>query len=165
MIIKEFLPNPIGSDKEWEYIKIFNDGNEPVLFNGWSIKNLSGKIYNLSGELGAQEELILPYLKTKIPLNNNGETVFLYKNKTLIDNLGYAGGTGIKAGEIIRQGHGLLEKSQLRTDFQNNELVNPPAGNKLSQIIYIDFLIAAILAGLGLYIILQLEEKLEIKLF
>ncbi len=160
MIIKEFLPNPVGRDKDGEYIKLFNDGNQPILLGGWSIKNLSGKIYNLSGKLGAQKELVLPYLKTKIPLSNNGETVFLYKNGALIDKLGYAGGTSLRAGEIITR------KQLITNELQNNQTINAPISNQLSnQFIFTDFLTAAILAGLSLYIILELEKKLEIKLF
>lgn len=171
MIIKEFLPNPAGNDKDGEYIKLFNDSNNPVLLGGWSIKNISGKIYKLSGELGAKEELILPYLKTKIPLSNNGETVFLYDEKGLLaDKLGYAGGTGLKVGEIINRNQKLATNNQQLESRPNSQITNypMPAGRQelqISNFLFINFLIAAILAGLALYIILELEKKLDIKLW
>lgn len=162
IIIKEFLPNPLGNDKDGEYIKIFNDGNQQVSIAGWRVKNLSGKTYNLSGELGAQKELVLPYLKTKIALSNNGETVFLYNEKgILIDKLGYAGGTGLKIGEIVRKNQ-QLPINNLQTDYP----INFPAVNQIATKFFLaDFLIAIILAAIILYIILQIEKKLGIKLF
>jgi len=50
--------------------------------------------------------------------------------------------------------------------MDNNQLFNYQIANyPISRPLFIDFLIAIILAGLGLYIILQLEKKLDIKLF
>ena len=92
MLIKEFLPNPIGQDADGEYIKLFNDGNLPVNLAGWSVKDASGKTFNLSGSLDGGKELLLPYLQTKVSLNNNGEQIFLYDNAgKLIDELSYSG--------------------------------------------------------------------------
>jgi hypothetical protein len=159
MVIKEFLPNPVGSDKKGEYIKLFNDGGNIVSLSGWQIKDASGKTFNLSGDLSAGKELILPYSKTKIALNNNGEQVFLYDNAgKLVDKLDYIG---------------QAEEGQIITRIMNNELgiMEIEYGqlnnnrNNWQQVIFIDFLTAAILAALGLYIILQLERKLNIKLF
>jgi hypothetical protein len=90
MIIKEFLPNPIGKDTEGEYIKLLNNTSETAKLDGWKITDLSGKTYTLKGGLGADEELILPYSVTKIALNNDGETLFLYNaDNVLIDELSY----------------------------------------------------------------------------
>src|SRR3989344_6239001 len=109
MVIKEFLPNPVGNDKEGEYLKIFNDGGNAVLLDGWSIKNIAGKSYKLTGKISAGGELVLPYSRTKIPLSNNGETVFLYDEKSVLaDKLGYAGGTGLKEGKIVTRNQKLV---------------------------------------------------------
>lgn len=162
MIIQEFLPNPVGNDKESEYIKIFNNGDNVVLLDGWSVKNIAGKSYKLSGKINADEELILPYSKTKIPLSNNGETIFLYNEKSvLVDRLGYAGGAGLKVGERV------IKRPTANESINNDQLLNYSSANYLitDKFLFIDFLTAAILAGLGLYIILQLEKKLDIKLF
>ncbi len=166
MIIKEFLPNPVGVDKDGEYIKIFNDGKETVVLNGWALKDVNGKIYKLTGKLNTQSELILTYSQTKISLNNNGEKIFLYNNKEeLVDELGYSGNAS--EGEIVlkkeqktTQGEDLKYGSQTNAD--SRVVINIFSFSKL---VFIDFFVAAILAGFMLYIILKLEEKWEIKLF
>ena len=93
MIIQEFLPNPVGKDNDGEYIKLFNDGREAVNLSGWKIKDASGKTYSLNGKsIIGQGELILDYAATKISLNNNGETLFLYDSSgKLVDEVGYSG--------------------------------------------------------------------------
>ncbi|TSC95800.1 MAG: Nucleic acid binding OB-fold tRNA/helicase-type, partial [Parcubacteria group bacterium Athens1014_26] len=105
MIIKEFLPNPVGADKDGEYIKIFNDGISGVSLAGWKLKDASGKSFSLVGNLKSGQELTLSYSQTKINLNNNGETVYLYDNTgKQIDKLSYSGaaeeGKGIMRQEL-----------------------------------------------------------------
>ena len=163
MIIQEFLPNPAGSDKDGEYIKLFNDG-AAVSLNGWSVKNLSGKTYKLEGSLGAGENLILPYSKTKIALNNSGETIFLYNNYgNLVDSLGYTGSTGVRVGQVIKKGFNITKDNLTTGELTDSKIINVP--DNIREIIFIDLLISLILAGLGLYIILQFEKKLGEKLF
>lgn len=166
MIIKEFLPNPVGADKDGEYIKLFNDGKTAISLNGWTLKDLSGKIYKLNGILETSKELTLYYSHTGIPLNNNGEKIFLYNNKEeLVDELGYSGNAlegeiVLKKEQKITQGEDLKYGSQMNADSQ--VVINK---SSFSKIVFIDFFVAAILAGFILYIILKLEEKWEIKLF
>ena len=160
MQIKEFLPNPAGSDKEGEYIKIFNDGDKAVVLNGWQIKDVSGKTYNLSGPLTSGQELSLPYSQTKIILNNNGEQVFLYDDGgKLIDQLGYSGIA--EEGKVIMR-QATSDMRQELKDMASGQINYQPIAGK---VIFLDFLTAGILAGLVLWLILELEEKLEIKLF
>ena len=182
MIIKEFLPNPVGNDKEGEYIKLFNDSDSAVNLSGWQIKDASGKSFKLSGGLAGWQELSLPYSQTKISLNNNGEKLFLYDaTGKLVDELGYT--ESAREGEIIGRGRRTEERKTIEQltnkpgeatskSIQNNQLLNYPITNNsitnnliTEEFLFITFLTAAILAGLGLYIILQLEKKLEIKLF
>lgn len=165
MTIKEFLPNPIGSDQQGEYIKLFNDGQAVILLNGWSLKDASGKVYKLTGSLDSQKELTLPYSQTKISLNNNGEAIYLYDSAgKLIDQLTYTGQAS--EGQIIMKDQGLrtnnqeLKKEETILNSQINNYQLP-----ISKIIFLDFFTAAILATLGLYLILQIEKKLDIKLF
>ena len=163
MLIKEFLPNPIGKDTEGEYIKLFNDGSEAVLFNGWTLKDASGKVYKLSGSLDSQKELVLPYSQTKIALNNNGEQIFLYDSAgKLIDQLSYSGQA--EEGKIMFNGQfSIINNQKLIESNFNLPIIDYRL--PISKVIFLDFLIAAILAGIGLYLILQLEKKLGIKLF
>ena len=162
MVIKEFLPNPVGNDQEGEYIKVLNDSDSAVNLSGWQIKDAAGKIFRLNNKLAAGQELILPYSQTKISLNNSGEQLFLYDAAgKLVDELSYSGQAG--EGQIItRNQKSIISNQQL--EFQPNL----PISNyqlPISRMLFIDFLTAAILAALVLYLILQLEKKLEIKLF
>ena len=149
MVIKEFLPNPVGNDQEGEYIKVLNDSDSAVNLSGWQIKDAAGKIFRLNNKLAAGQELILPYSQTKISLNNSGEQLFLYDAAgKLVDELSYSGQAG--EGQIITRNQ--------KSIISNYQL-------PISRMLFIDFLTAAILAALVLYLILQLEKKLEIKLF
>lgn len=79
VIIKEFLPNPVGPDSATEYITIKNTGEEAVSLSGWKVGDLSGKTFSLSGHsLKAGAELTLFSKTTGLRLNNGGETVFLF---------------------------------------------------------------------------------------
>ncbi len=93
IIIDEFLPNPVGKDAEGEWIKLFNNENKQINLLGWKLKDASGKIFVFKNKtIGAGEYLVLDYKTTKISLNNNGETIFLYdQNGKLISQLGYEG--------------------------------------------------------------------------
>ncbi|MEK9170334.1 MAG: lamin tail domain-containing protein [Patescibacteria group bacterium] len=158
MIIKEFLPNPVGKDADGEYIKIFNDGDKAVILNGWSVKDASGKTFSLSGSLDGGKELSLPYLQTKISLNNNGEQIFLYDSAgKLVDELSYSGQAeeGKIIARIVNSESGIGEIGYGRLNSNSN----------LAPVFFACFLAAAILAGIGLYLVLQLEKKLDIKLF
>lgn len=165
MIIKEFFPNPVGNDKDGEYVKLFNDGADAISLNGWVLKDASGKNYKLSGILDAGRELILPYSRTKISLNNNGEKIFLYDGAGgLVNELGYSGQA--EEGEIITRNEKLEIKDE-KLETSNGNLSTNMITNQVShsKIVFLDFLTAGILAGLVLYIILQIEKKLNIKLF
>ena len=166
MIIKEFLPNPAGNDKEGEYLKIFNDGETVVFLNGWVIKDAAGKTFKLSGSLEAGQELLLPSSQTKISLNNNGENIVLYDVAgKLVDELAYTGQA--KEGQIINKLQLTIDK--MTNDLNSEESISYPIPNYqfliTKEFLFLDFLTAAILAALGLYIVLRLEKKLDIKLF
>ena len=143
MIIKEFLPNPVGSDKEGEYIKIFNDG-VPQNLNGWQIKDAAGKSFNLSGELASGQELILPYFQTRISLNNNGEKLFLYDaTGKLANELSYIGQAS--EGRVITKQQITTVNDKITTNgltMDNNQLFNYQIANyPISRPLFIDFLI------------------------
>lgn len=153
------MPNPVGDDKAGEFIKIFNDGNQSVSLGGWKLKDTSGKTFNLSGEIKAGEELSLSYSQTKIVLNNNGETIYLYDGAgKLIDELSYGGAA--EEGQVVQR-----QAIQRQATSQENltGVINKQVG--AGQIIAIDILVSVAVAGIMLYIILKTEEVLEIKLF
>jgi len=152
MIIKEFLPNPIGKDTEGEYIKLANNKQETINLTGWQIKDASGKIFKLSGyELEAEAELNLPYSKTKISLNNDGETVYLLDAAgKIIDELSYAGSAA--EGRIVSRE--ITANQELKSGLL--ESISEPAiidaSPPLSSLFIFIFLTGIILAALSLWI-------------
>jgi len=160
MIIKEFLPNPVGPDKDGEYIKIFNDGDKAVNLAGWKISDVSKKSFTLSGTLDSKQELILLSAKTKISLNNNGETIFLTDSKgVLTDKLGYTG--------VAEEGRVIL-KQEIAVpvpQFENGQVLNRGFSPSIGKIIGLDVFLGVVLGLAAVYVILQLEKKLDIKLF
>lgn len=107
MIISEFLPNPIGKDTEGEWIKLFNDGDTAINLNGWQLKDASGKTFLFYDfKINPNEYLTLDYKTTKISLNNDGETLFLYDSKSdLVGKAEYAG-SAPEGKNLIRQNDG-----------------------------------------------------------
>jgi hypothetical protein len=160
MIIENFLPNPIGADKDGEYIKIFNDSDKAINLSGWKISDASNKSFSLSGTIQPKEGLVLFSLKTKISLNNNGEMISLFdSNNKLIDKLGYSGIA--EEGKIITH-----QKTEVaNTGFVNGEVLNQRLMPSNGKIIATDLFLALILGMVAVYVILQIEKRINIKLF
>ncbi|MCL5017062.1 MAG: lamin tail domain-containing protein [Patescibacteria group bacterium] len=160
MIIQEFLPNPVGADNAGEYIKIFNDGDKAVNLAGWKISDASNKSFSLSGTIQPGGNLSLPYSQTKISLNNNGETISLFDAKgALVDKLGYSGVA--TEGKLIT--HQKTETAEV--GFTNGEVLNQRLMPSNGKMIATDLFLALILGLVAVYVILQLEKRLDIKLF
>lgn len=95
--IKELLPNPVGNDKDGEWIKLINTGDEITSIGKWKIFDVAEKtfIFNANQELPAGGEITLDYALTKITLNNDGDTITLVNNKgEVVDALTYSGQVG-----------------------------------------------------------------------
>lgn len=160
MIIREFLPNPVGADKDGEYIKIFNDTDVAVNLSGWKISDASGKAFNLSGTIKSKEELVLTAIQTKISLNNNGETISLFNsNGILVDKLGYVG--------VAEEGKVVINEKiiEVKSQFENGQILNNNFQPALIKIIGLDLFLALILGTMAVYVILQLEKRLDRKLY
>ena len=90
MVISELLPNPVGKDPAGEFIELFNESRNPQNLSGWKIKDASGKTFFLKGTLGANEYLVSENITTKISLNNDSETIYLFgADGKQIDLLGF----------------------------------------------------------------------------
>ncbi|HOX21667.1 MAG TPA: lamin tail domain-containing protein [Candidatus Paceibacterota bacterium] len=78
LIINEFIPNPVGSDEENEWIEIYNAGQNDVALLGWKLQDASGKAYNFDAEeIKAKSYLVLSRNTTKISINNDAEALSL----------------------------------------------------------------------------------------
>lgn len=77
--ISEILPNPVGKDTEGEFIELANESDQLVVLDGWSISDTSGKEYVIQNQsVPAHGFFVLPYTRTKISLNNDGDTITLF---------------------------------------------------------------------------------------
>jgi len=160
MLIKEFLPNPVGADKDGEYIKLFNDADKAVNLAGWKIKDASGKAFNLSGSLESKKELILSASQTKISLNNNGETISLFDAKgVLMDELSYVG--------VAEEGKMVMNQKlvQIKSDLQDGQILNAGFAPSAAKTIGLSVFLGIILGLAAVYVILQLERKLDKNLY
>lgn len=131
VIINEFLPNPAGKDTEGEWVKLFNNGDTAVDVSGWQIKDASAKAFIFSATnkkiIAGGETLTLDYKTTKISLNNNGETIFLYdKNGSLVDRAEYTG-TATDGKVYIRAENGKFISSGSSAGMQETDSVSSQA--------------------------------------
>jgi len=88
----EVYPSTTEGDETAEYVVIKNTGTEPVLLNGWILKDASDKTYTLSQteSLAPGATWQLPRTETKLTLNNDEDTLSLFApDKSLIDQLSY----------------------------------------------------------------------------
>lgn len=183
MIISEFLPNPSGKDPAGEWIKLFNESSETINLAGWQIKDASGKTFIFPAEGGknqivsASEYLTLDYKTTKVSLNNNGETLFLYNQKgELIDKAEFVG-TAPEGKVAKRRGDSLVfsvfdesnnplsgevEQKTAFQEFSGSDAINyPVALNKKAfdlDILAIAFFTAAALAFVFVIILRKVGE-------
>jgi hypothetical protein len=93
IFISEILPNPIGKDADGEFIEIFNNGNADVSLSGYKLSDASGKSFYFKNTiLKSGEYFVVKYSDSKISLNNDGDSVFLYNDSgVLIDKIEYKG--------------------------------------------------------------------------
>ncbi len=175
MVINEFLPNPVGKDADGEWIELFNNSNAAANIDGLQIKDASGRIFYLKGVIKPGEYLVLDYKTTKIPLNNDGETLFLYdQNNRLLDKAEYSG----KAPEgksLARQGNKFLFTDQPTPGKENvfpdkesapvntAETVVPITPENYSASINKNINHGSIFIGLGIGLLLAFTSVLIIK--
>jgi hypothetical protein len=78
LYINEWLPNPLGSDTEGEWLELWNSGPAAVDLSGWVLLNAAGRRSSLSGIIEAGEHLVVSRPALKFPLRNRDETLFLH---------------------------------------------------------------------------------------
>ncbi len=83
IVINELMPNPIGTDRGNETTELYNCGDEPVDIGGWVLENENGDRYTIPA--GTTIEPHGYHLTTKIPLDNGGGQVLLYRDGEEVD--------------------------------------------------------------------------------
>jgi hypothetical protein len=153
MTIDSFLPNPIGKDTDGEWIKLFNDGNETINLAGWRLKDASGKTFIFKEQkIKAGEYLVLDYKTTKISLNNDGETLFLYnKNGDLVSQAGYDGVA--EEGKIFHNQSAKELSASIINPILNNQAIN--AAPKFDSIAFPIGIFSALILSVALIFIIK----------
>ena len=77
--INEWLPNPLGSDTQNEWIELWNSGAELVNLAGWRLENsTTGKFSLKSGEISPGGYLVVKRNESKLTLRNTDGKLVLY---------------------------------------------------------------------------------------
>lgn len=82
IILSEMLPNPIGADKDGEWIELFNSGDKKINLRGWTLASsakTSGKQYVFSGDnfIEAKSFLTVTRSESGLALTNESGSVSL----------------------------------------------------------------------------------------
>ncbi|MCK5332589.1 lamin tail domain-containing protein [Candidatus Parcubacteria bacterium] len=96
IIITEFLPNPEDSDRDNEFIELYNKGEKDVDLTGWTLEDKKGKIKVFTipekNIIKAKSYKVFYSDETRIALNNSGDGVVLKDDRenivseTLVSN-------------------------------------------------------------------------------
>lgn len=167
--ISEFLPDPIGSDAQGEWIEIWNSGTEAVSVAGWKLKTTSKGEFILKGTISPGEYLLLKRPQTKLTLKNDGETIYLFNAQgKLADEASFL----FKAAEgqsFARLGASFVSASP--TPGKENKILqanlinqNPPIGASLGGVsgsVWGGGLGLALFLALGILFVIKRNEDLR----
>jgi len=158
MLISKFFPNPVGKDTEGEFIELFNDSASQINLSGWKLKDASGKTFVFKNQIiRADEHLQLDYKTTKITLNNDAETIFLYDSSgNLIDKAEFSGPA--PEGKIFSRENTQLNALEAAEITPNNSstIINTSIN---STGLLIGLFIALTLASLSIFILRKIDYE------
>ncbi len=78
LALSEILPSCSPSDKECEFIEVFNSGKDDINLDGWQLADLKTTYsFPVESMIEVGEYYIIERPESKITLNNSGDTVFL----------------------------------------------------------------------------------------
>lgn len=99
--ISELLPDPAGADRGAEAVTLRNAGASGVSVAGWSLRDSSGSVLDLSGEIGGGATLRIQLDAGQLPLNNTGDTVLLLDSaQRIVHEVSYGPGDVIEGSAI-----------------------------------------------------------------
>lgn len=80
--ISEIFPDPAGSDREAEFIELYNNGERNIKLNGWRLVDASEKIYEFAFEeeiiIKSKDFSVIDRETSAIALNNSKDCVYLF---------------------------------------------------------------------------------------
>lgn len=137
IVINEVMPNPVGDEKQDEWVELKNTGSDSVDIKNYKLADASGhtleinETYTNEGTVINPGSWIVIYRRghSDFSLNNSdSETVSLYddatSSATLVNQITYSGSTESKTWGRIPDGEG---------DIQNGLEQTPDAENKAPQ--------------------------------
>ncbi len=134
IIISEIFPNLLGSDEQFEFIELFNAGKETVDLLEWQIGDESQRRFRFkeSKQIRAGNFLLLYRYETGIAMNNNGDTISLYKKdrKTATDKIQYEQALEGYSLNCLDNDSNILGQLA-NVDCQWSEVVSPGAKNNI----------------------------------
>ncbi len=130
LVINEFMPNPIGSDSDFEWIELYNSSNETIQLEDWELDGKTIEAFELSPSgfvviANNKENLLQRYpdlenvLKLSISLKNSADEIIL-TNGTFTD--------------IIRYDNSIEGVSWERINFCSDNIELSPENNSIGQI-------------------------------
>jgi hypothetical protein len=94
ILLSEVMPNPEGTDNDYEWIEIYNEGTEDVNLGNWSLddEEAGSDPYQFPSDtiIEAQDFLVIYRPESGLALNNDTDQVRLFDfQDTLIDSVTY----------------------------------------------------------------------------
>ena len=105
VVIESLLPDPAGSDRINEEVKLRNDSGSAVSMEGWSLEDEGGRIWALvsMGDIDPGASKAIRRNEMPMSLNNNGDKISLFNaSHELVDHFEY---TGSQTGVWVETGH------------------------------------------------------------
>ncbi len=80
VVVSEVFPDPIGDDREGEFIELYNYGDRDIFLFGWRLGDLSQKQFTFKKEdkIKAKSYLVVYRPDSGIALNNSGDAVKIF---------------------------------------------------------------------------------------
>jgi hypothetical protein len=125
--ISEFIPNPVGTDSELEFIELHNYSDQEVDISGWSIDTGGSATFSFdSGATISVREFLAFFSKDKnISLTNSGDHIRLLRaDGTVQDDIVYS--TSKEGYSYIRNEEGAYEQTDTPTPNAENIVLATP---------------------------------------
>ncbi len=132
VFINEFLPDPVGSDTENEFIELYNESDTEADISGWVLDTGGSSTFSFSSGTVIAPHGFLVFLSgdtgAKISLTNTGDTIVLaWPDGTTQDEVTYVGSS--EGWSYNRTNEGAYEQSALVTPGAKNDF--PPAATPI----------------------------------
>ncbi len=89
VVINEFMPNPVGTEPDNEWVELYNNDSSTVNITGWKLGDMQSN-YTLSGVIASGGFGLYNGTTTGLQLSNTADAVYLYNSSgALVDGKSY----------------------------------------------------------------------------